>query len=120
MVDQKIGSMARAPFWRLRKDLAGYAFVGPWVIGFLAFTAVPFVSSIYLSFTRYDIVSPAAWVGVANYETLLRGDPLFWKSLGITLKYAAVAVPLGVLTGVGLALLLNLELKGISVFRTVF
>jgi len=112
--------LARASSRRLRKDLAGYAFVSPWVIGFLAFTAVPFVTSIYLSFTRYDIVSPAAWVGVANYETLLRGDPLFWKSLAITFKYAAVAVPLGILTGVGLALLLNLELRGISVFRTVF
>src|SRR5438093_2953973 len=104
MVHQRMGSIARASCRRLRKDLAGYAFVGPWVIGFLAFTAVPFVTSIYLSFTRYDIVSPATWVGLANYETLLRGDPLYWKSLAVTLKYAAVAVPLGILTGVGLAL----------------
>jgi multiple sugar transport system permease protein len=120
MSEQGMGTGVSTSSRRLRKDLAGYAFVGLWVIGFLAFTVGPFVTSIYLSFTRYDIVSPAVWIGSGNYTTLLRGDPLFWQSLGITLKYAAVAVPLGILMGVALALLLNLDLKGISIFRTVF
>ncbi len=104
----------------MRKDWKGYAFISPWLLGFVVFTAVPFLASIYLSFTRYDIVSAPVWVGSANYDRLLTGDPLFWKSLGITFKYALVAVPVGIIAGVGLALLLNLEIAGISVYRTVF
>jgi len=103
-----------------RKHLVGYAFISPWLIGFLTFVLIPFVVSIYLSFTRYEIVTPPVWVGTANYEQLLANDPLFWKSLWITLKYALVAVPVGIAAGVGLALLLNLRVKGISVYRTVF
>jgi multiple sugar transport system permease protein len=104
----------------MRKDWAGYAFISPWLFGFIVFAAAPFVASIYLSFTRYDIVSAPVWVGPANYHRLLTEDPLFWKSLGITFKYALVALPAGIVAGVGLALLLNLEIAGISVYRTVF
>ncbi len=103
-----------------KKSLAGYAFIAPWLIGFLAFTAYPLLSSVYLSFTRYDIVRPPVWVGGANYHTLLTGDALFWKSLGVTFQFALVAVPLGVILGVALALLLNLELRGMGVYRTIF
>jgi len=104
----------------MRRGWVGYAFIAPWLIGFLVFVAGPFVASIYLSFTRYEVVTPPEWVGTANYERLLSQDPLFWKSLWITIRYALVAVPLGIVAGVGLALLLNLEIRGISVYRTVF
>jgi len=104
----------------LKRHAVGYAFISPWLLGFLVFTAGPFIVSVYLSFTRYDIVSPPIWVGWANYHKLLTADPLFWKSLGITFKYALVAVPVGIVAGVGLALLLNLDIRGISVYRTVF
>lgn len=104
----------------LRRNLTGYAFIAPWLIGFLVFTAIPFFSSVYFSFTRYDIVSSPVWVGTANYQALLQNDPLFWKSLYITLKYAVVAVPIGIVAGVALALLLNIEVKGIAVYRTIF
>ncbi len=102
------------------KHLTGYAFISPWLIGFLIFVLIPFLVSIYLSFTRYEVVTSPVWVGTANYKQLLHEDPLFWKSLGITLKYAAIAVPVGIVAGVGLALLLNLRVAGISVYRTVF
>jgi len=104
----------------MKKDLPGYLFISPWLIGFIVFTAVPFLISIYLSFTRYDIVSSPVWIGAANYTKLLSEDPIFWKALWVTLKYAIVAVPIGLVCGVGLALLLNLEIKGISIYRTVF
>jgi len=104
----------------MRKQWTGFAFISPWLVGFIVFAAMPFLASIYFSFTRYDIVSAPVWVGSANYERLLTGDPLFWKSLGITFKYALVAVPVGIVAGVGLALLLNLEIAGISLYRTVF
>lgn len=104
----------------MRKHWMGYVFISPWLAGFLIFTAIPFLVSIYLSFTRYDIISPPVWVGLANYRKLAYGDPLFWKALGITFKYALVAVPSGIVAGVGLALLLNLDIRGISLYRTVF
>ncbi len=103
-----------------RKNLVGYAFIAPWILGFLVFTAGPFLVSIYLSFTRYNIITPAVWVGAANYKVLLTGNPRFWKALTVTFQYALLAIPLGVVAGVALALLLNLDLKGISVFRTIF
>lgn len=104
----------------MKKSLTGYAFISPWLVGFLVFTAFPFLASVYLSFTRYDIVSPPAWVGAANYRMLLTRDPLFWKALSITFKYALIAVPLGAVASVCLALLLNLPVKGMSVYRTIF
>jgi multiple sugar transport system permease protein len=103
-----------------RKDWVGYAFIAPWLIGFLLFTAGPFLASIYFSFTRYNVVTPPVWVGTANYEALFQQDPLFWKSLGVTFRYALVAVPLGVVIAVILALFLNLNIKGIAVYRTIF
>jgi len=104
----------------MNRKLIGYMFISPWVVGLVVFVAGPFVASIYLAFTRYDVVSSPVWVGLANYKRLLFTDPLFWKSLSITVKYAMIAVPLGITVGVALALLLNLDLFGISVYRTVF
>ena len=104
----------------MKKNLVGYAFIAPWLIGFCLFTAFPFIASIYLSFTRYNVVSPPSWVGTANYRMLFTADPLFWKALQVTLYYALMAIPLGIVAGVALALLLNLEVKGMSVFRTIF
>jgi multiple sugar transport system permease protein len=112
--------MAPANRHRVKENLVGYLFISPWLVGFLVFTLYPFIQSIYLSFTRYNIVSPAKWVGTANYRMLLTQDELFWKSALVTVKYAAVAVPLGIVAGVGLALLLNANVKGITVFRTIF
>ena len=104
----------------MKKALIGYAFISPWLFGFIVLTAVPFLVSVYLSFTRYDIVSAPVWVGMANYNRLFTDDPLFWKALAITFKFALISVPLGIVAGVSLALLLNLRLGGISVYRTVF
>lgn len=105
---------------KLRRDLTGYLFISPWLIGFLVFTGWPFLRSVYLSFTRYNVVTPPRWVGVANYRVLFTEDSVFWTSALITLKYAAVAVPLGIVAGVILALFLNADIKGIAVYRTLF
>ena len=104
----------------MRKSWIGYAFISPWLLGFLIFALIPFMTSIYLSFTRYNIITPPHWVGLANYRMLLTGDPQFWKSLGVTFRYAGAAVPLGIVAGVTLALLLNLNIKGMAVYRTIF
>jgi len=103
-----------------KKNWVGFAFISPWLIGFLAFTLYPFIASVYLSFTRYNIVTPPVWVGLANYHQMFTQDPLFWKSLSVTFNFAAASVPLGIVAGVALALLLNLNIKGMSVYRTIF
>ncbi|MGD0091389.1 MAG: sugar ABC transporter permease [Planctomycetota bacterium] len=104
----------------MQSNRIGYAFISPWLAGFCIFTIFPFVASIYLSFCRYDIISPPVWVGFANYDELFRNDPRFWKALWNTIYYALAAVPLGIVTAFALALFLNLEVRGMSVYRTVF
>lgn len=104
----------------MRRNVLGYLFIAPWLVGFLVFTAGPFISSIFLSFTRYDVVSSPKWVGGANYKVLLTQDELFLKSSWVTIKYALVSVPIGIVAGVALALLLNSNVRGISVYRTIF
>ncbi|RYG85162.1 sugar ABC transporter permease, partial [bacterium] len=104
----------------LRRDLTGYAFIAPWLVGFLAFTLWPFLRSVYLSFTRYDVVRPPKWVGIANYRNLLLNDDTFWVSSWVTIKFALISVPLGIVIGVALALLLNSNVRGITVYRTIF
>lgn len=106
--------------FQAKQALTGYLFISPWLIGFLAFALWPFLRSIYLSFTRYNIVSPAKWVGTANYRMLLTQDELFWKSAWVTVKFALISVPLAIVAGICLALLLNINVKGIAVFRTMF
>jgi multiple sugar transport system permease protein len=103
----------------IRRHGAGFFFISPWLIGFLVFKLGPFLSSVFLSFNSYDVISPPHWVGLANYQTLAQDDPMFWHSLWVTIRYALCAVPLGVLAGVVLALLLNAETPGQPIFRTI-
>ena len=97
----------------------GMAFISPWVIGFLAFTLGPMLTSLWLSFTRYDL-HKMDFVGAENYRRLLFVDPLFWKALSNTLYYAVFSVPLGILGSLALAVLLNQKVRGLRVFRTLF
>lgn len=105
---------------KARENLTGYLFISPWLSGFFVFTLWPFLRSFYLSFCNYNIVQPPKFIGLANYQMMLFNDELFYKSLWVTLRYALVAVPLTLVVGVALALLLNLNVKGIAVFRTIF
>jgi multiple sugar transport system permease protein len=100
------------PYW-------GLLFISPWLIGFLVFTAGPMVTSLFLSFHIYDLHS-MEYVGVENYRRLFFEDPLFWKSLQVTLTYALIAVPLGVVGSLALAVLLNQKIRGQRFFRTFF
>lgn len=106
-----------------REELAGYALVSPWVVGFLAFLAFPVVVSFLLSCTKWSGVSRldfAQWVGLANYRELLFFDPRFRSTLRVTAYYAALAVPLGQLLALLAALLLNHELRLAGFFRSAW
>src|SRR5690606_33441316 len=93
-------------------------FLSPWLIGFLVLLAGPMAASLIFSFCRYDVLHPATWVGLANYRRLV-ADELFWYSLANT-AYMLLSVPLGLVIGLGIALLLNAEVRGVKVYRTLF
>ncbi|MBC8107079.1 MAG: sugar ABC transporter permease [Anaerolineae bacterium] len=94
--------------------------VSPALVGFLAFNLGPMVRSLYLSFTKYDVVSPPQFIGLRNYTYLMTRDPAFWPSVKVTAIYAAFSVPLGLLSSLLVALLLNRKVVGRGVFRTIF
>ncbi len=102
------------------KALMGYLFISPWIIGLLIFIAGPILYSLYLSFTDYDILSSPRFSGISNYVRALSGDRLFWPSLGRTAYYALASVPILLAGSLGLAMLLNQQLKGSNTFRTFF
>ncbi len=105
---------------RRKEALQGYLFASPWLLGLFIFTIGPMAFSLYISFTRYDILSPPTWLGLANYHDLFLGDPMFWTALGNTLYYTVFSVPLGMLGSLLLALLLNRQVRGIALFRAAY
>ena len=105
----------------LRRNEAwhGFLFASPWIIGFLAFVAGPFLASLVLSFTSYKVGMGAEYIGLDNYSEMFGDDNLFWKSLYNTGYYVFLAVPLGVLGSLLVAVLMNQKVRGIPFFRTM-
>lgn len=92
----------------------------PWLLGFLIFIAGPMIASAYISMTRYTIAVPPEFIGLSNYNRAFFADPNFWPSLQRTALYTLLAVPLGIAGSLLLATLLNQEIKGKALFRTLF
>jgi multiple sugar transport system permease protein len=103
-----------------REALAGYLFILPWALGFLIFTAGTMIYSLVISFTHYNLATNAALpAGLSNYQQLLQ-DPMVRTSLGNTLFYALLAVPLEICVALFLASLLNRAGRGAGIFRTIY
>lgn len=106
---------------RKRKEaLWGLLFVSPFIIGFICFMFIPMVFSFVGSFTNYNITSQMDFVGFENFIRMFTTDQLFYKSLYNTIFYVVLNVPLTTAGGVMLAVLLNRNIRGITVFRTIF
>ena len=103
-----------------REKLWAYLLISPWIIGFLIFTLGPMLASLYFSFTDYNIIDPPQWIGLANYRRALFNDLLFWHSLRVTFHYAAMALPLSLVLGFSLAILLNQDIPGVKIWRTIY
>ncbi|MEA3334642.1 MAG: sugar ABC transporter permease [Chloroflexota bacterium] len=103
-----------------RETATGYALVLPWLLGLGIWILYPFARSLYLSFTQYNILQPAQWIGTDNYVKMFTGDKQFWLSLRLTILYSLFNVPLGTLGALGVALILNRDIKGIGVWRTIY
>ncbi len=112
---RRMGRVTRAEAW------AGYMFVSPWLFGFVALTVGPIVTSIFLSFCDYDVLHAPRYVGIHNYTELLGPDSYYLtKSLGNVAYLAGIGIPLGIVTGLAIAMLLNAKVGGMSVYRTCF
>ena len=103
-----------------REARAGWLFISPWLIGFLCLTGGPLLFSLYASFTNYNMTSRMDFIGLSNYIRMFTKDPVFWKSLGNTLYYVALAVPSPCICAIFLATLLNQKVKGTPLFRMLF
>jgi len=103
-----------------RKIIQGLGFVSPWLVGFLAFTIYPLLASAYYSFTSYDVLRPPLWVGAANYVNMFTKDDIFRIALGNTLYFVVFGVPASFVTSFLLANMLNTDIWGRSVSRTIF
>ena len=100
-------------------NILGYAFISPWLIGFIVFTAGPMIASLILSFTRYDGRNPAEFIGFSNFTGLFR-DKYVWNSLKVTFKFAFLSIPIGIVCGFLLAYMLNMNVPGMKGWRTLY
>ncbi len=96
----------------------GLLFISPWIFGFLAFLAYPFYYTIRISFTRYSGFGEPTWVGLDNYRRLFQDD-LFWTALYNTFYYTGLAVPLGVVVAMVMALAMNAPLPEVPIYRAI-
>ena len=97
-----------------------YIYIMPWIIGFLVFQLYPFIASLVYSFTEFSVLKPMKFVGVDNYVKMFTADRLFWKSLKATLLYVLMAVPGKLIFALIIALILNMKIKFINFFRTLY
>jgi multiple sugar transport system permease protein len=103
-----------------RNQITGILFISPWIIGFLAFTAYPILSSLYYSFTLYDIINPPRWIGLNNYVFMLSQDPSFPIVIYNTVYFVVLGVPAAMIVAFLLAALLNNNIVARPLFRTFF
>lgn len=101
------------------KNFTGYAFISPWLVGFFAFTIIPILTSIYYSFTDYDILKAPIFTGLENFRRMVN-DELFWKSLKVTFTYAFSSVPLRLVFALFIAMLLNRKAHLLRFHQTVY
>ncbi len=113
MITAKQSTMTRRDRSNLGK---GLLFISPWIIGFLVFVLYPTLYSFIISLTRYSGLQVPVWFGLQNYIRLFT-DPLALKSISNTLFYTILAVPIGIVVAILLALAMNRQVKEVSIYR---
>lgn len=97
----------------------GLLFISPWLFGFLVLGVFPIFYTLFLSLTRYSGLREPIPIGAGNYQRMA-ADPLFWKAVSNTLYYTALAVPLGVVVAMTLALVMNQKIREVSIYRAIY
>ena len=105
---------------KLTKKQMGMIYLTPWIIGILVFKLVPFLSTLVLSFTDYDLISAPKFTGIQNYVKIFTQDKKFLTSLIVTFKYVFLTVPIKLAFALFIAYILNFKLKGVNFFRTAY
>lgn len=107
---------------RLRENehITGYVFSAPFVLGFLIFTLYPILSSLYYSFTNYNLMEAPRWLGLGNYERLFLEDDKIGKSFQVTFTYVFASVPLRLIFALFVAMILNTATKVVGLYRSAF
>ncbi len=105
---------------KVMEKLTPYLFISPWLIGFFAFTAGPLVLSLVMSFYDWPVIGESTFIGLGNYIRMFTQDSQFWDSLGLTLKFAVIFVPLNMIIALVLAMLIATNVKGSNLFRVIF
>jgi ABC-type sugar transport system permease subunit len=100
-------------------QVLGLLFISPWLIGFLLLAVIPLAMSFYYSFTRYDLIGEPRFIGFENYVRLFTNDPDFWTVIWNTFYYVLLGVPIGAGVAFFIANLLNTDVKGRAVFRSI-
>jgi multiple sugar transport system permease protein len=109
-------------FWQslsFEETFFGWLFILPAVLGVVLFQLGPVIASFFLSFTRYEIITPPQWIGIANYQRLF-SDPLWIKSVEVTLRYVALFVPSALIVAYAIAMLMARSVNGIYLYRTIW
>ena len=117
---KKDGFSHKLSSWLDRDNVAGYVFILPFIIGLIVFTAIPFFTSLYLSFTNYNILSAPKWVGLDNFKKMFFEDDLFWTSFKVTFKFALIQVPIKLTVALLVALVLSRSTRLTSFYRAAF
>lgn len=101
-----------------RNLLKGLAFVSPWIVGFLVFTALPLALVVYYSLCEFPLTKPAVYIGLTNYRELF-ADKVYWQTVRNTAYYASLVLPLSLVVSLSIAMLLNAKIRGLSIYRTI-
>lgn len=102
-----------------RRNITGYIFIAPFILGFFLWFLIPAAVAFWLTFQSWNLISPPQYVGLANIERLF-SDPLLPQSLKVTFVYTLISVPLGLIFSFFLATLINTRIRGIAIFRTIY
>lgn len=105
---------------KTKEGIVGYIFVSLWIIGFLVFTLVPLITSLYYSFTNFNKVDDPTFLGLDNYIYIFTKDTHFWPALGRTVMHVILGTSFSIVTGILLAVILNKPIKGMGIWRTIF
>ncbi len=104
---------------KLEQGYWGFILIMPWLIGFLIFKAYPFLSSLYYSFTDWNLFKGGSWIGIQNYVTAFTTAKNL-KALRVTFIYAFMTVPLKLAFALFIAYILNFKIRGVGLFRTAY
>lgn len=104
---------------RSRANIIGYILIAPWIVGILCFQLWPIMHSLIMSFTNYNLLNVPSFIGIDNYAKMFKDD-VFYQAVKVTFKYVFIAVPAKIVFALVIAMILNMKIKGIGIFRTIY